>query len=180
MEKGKKKIKQNKVNYKTAEQDEIKKFIIVILVVVFCVGAIYFVTRAFVTKDLFKSNEEKIEEVKPGAVNYDVAIMGQLLNRPYDEYYAVIYNKSEGDYISEMTSLVYDYTVKKNHLHMYTIDLSNKLNESYYDKEKINVNAKKLKDLKVGDITLIKVKKGKIDKIIIDYKKMQKELGINS
>lgn len=178
MEKEKKKVKKNIVNYKTAEQEEIKKFIIVILVIILCVGGIYLVTRAFVTKDLFSSNEPETEEVVPGTVNYEVAIMGQLLNRPYDEYYAVIYNQVEGDYIAEMTSLVYDYTNKEKHLHMYTIDLSNKLNESYYDAENVNVKAKKLKDIKVGDITLIKVKNGKIVKFIVDYAKMQKELGI--
>ena len=32
--------------------------------------------------------------------------------------------------------------------------------------------------MKVGDITLVKVKNGKIEKYIVDYAKMQKELGI--
>ena len=40
------------------------------------------------------------------------------------------------------------------------------------------VNATSVKDMKVGDITLVKVKNGKIDKYIVDYAKMQKELGI--
>lgn len=170
----------NKMNYKTAEQEEVRNFIIVIVVVLLCVGAIYLLTRAFVTKDLFGSKEDAVtEEVTPGVVNYDVAIMGQLLNRPYKEYYAVIYD-SEGDYMYDMYSLVYSYTSSNEKaLHVYTIDLANTLNDGYYDPENVNTKAKTLDELKVGDITLVKVKNGKISKIIVDYSKMQKELGID-
>ena len=178
MEKEKKKVKNIKVKYQTAEQEEIKKFIIVVLVVLLCVGAIYILTRAFVTKDLFKSGDEEKKEVIPGVFNYEVAIMGQILNRPYDEYYVVIYNQQEGDYISDMSTMVYNYTKKEKHLHMYTVDLSNVMNSDYYDPENVNVNAKTLNEIKVGDITLIKVKNNKINKFIVDYSKMLKELGI--
>ena len=34
--------------------------------------------------------------------------------------------------------------------------------------------------MKVGDITLIKVKNGKIEKYIVDYAKMEKELGLKT
>lgn len=170
----------NKIKYKTAEQEEIRNFIIVIIVVLLCVGAIYLLTRVFVTKDLFGSSDETTkDEITEGVVDYDVAIMGQLLNRPYKQYYAVVYN-SEGDYMYDMYSLVYSYTSSNDKaLHVYTIDLANTLNDGYYDPENVNENAKTLEDLKVGDITLVKVKNGKISKIIVDYSKMEKELGID-
>ena len=174
-----KKAQVNKVNYQTTEQEEIKKFLIVIVVVLLCVCAIYLLTRAFVTKDLFKKDKgEDTEEVIEGSVNYDVAIMGQILNRPYDEYYVAIYNQSEGDYISEMSSLVSSYNQKDKHLHIYTVDLSNELNKSYYDPENVNTKATKLEDIKVGDITLLKIRKGKIRSYIVDYSQMQKELDV--
>ena len=171
-----KKIK-NKAAFRTSEQDEMIKFAVVILVVLLCVGAVYLFTRAFVTKDLFENTPETQEAVKEGVVNYDVAIMGQLLNRPYKQYYAIIYD-SEGDYSTDMYKLVYAYVKKKDAKHIYTIDLSNELNKSYYDKENVNKNATQLSEMKVGDITLVKVKNGKIDKYIVDYAKMQKELGV--
>lgn len=174
----KNKVKKNKVNYRTTEQDEIKKFLIVMVVVLACVGAIYLTTRAFVTKDLFKDKTEEAETVTPGIINYEVTIMGQLLNRPYDEYYVAIYNTAEGDYINDMSTLVYNYAKKEKHLHIYTVDLSNVFNSDYYDPENVNVNAKTLEEIKVGDITLIKVKGGKINKYIVDYAKMEKELGL--
>lgn len=175
MGKKEKQIK-NKVKYQTAEQEEIKKFIIVILVVLICVGAIYLITRAFVTKDLGKS-DDTTEQTVTGTVNYDVAIMGQILNRPYKSYYVVIYD-TDGEYMSDMSSMVNNYNTKEEHLHMYTVDLNNHLNASYYDPENVNQKATDLADLKVGDITLLKIKDGKISKFVVDYTKMLKELGL--
>ena len=183
MEKKKETVKtkkvNNKVTYRTSEQDEMIKFVIVILVVLLCVGGIYLFTRAFVTKDLFKEDTNTSEVSQSGTVNYDVAIMGQLLNRPYKQYYAVIYD-STGDYAYDMQSLVNNYTKLKEHKHVYTIDLANELNKAYYDAENVNTKAKKVSEMKVGDITLIKVKNGKIEKYIVDYAKMEKELGLKT
>ena len=172
-----KKVKAKKVTYRTSEQDEMIKFVIVILVVLLSVGAIYLFTRAFVTKDLFKEDSSPTETVQEGKVNYEVAIMGQLLNRPYKQYYAVIYD-STGDYAADMYSLVTSYSKLKDHKQVYTIDLANELNKSYYDAENVNKKPTKVSEMKVGDITLVKVKNGKIEKYIVDYAKMQKELGI--
>lgn len=182
-----KKVKRNnKIKFETTEQAEVKKFIIVIIVVLLCVGAIYLFTRAFVSKDLFKKDEPKVEDVTEGEVNYDVAIMGQILNRPYDEYYVIIYNQSEGEYLGDMASIVSEYSTKEDDkkLHLYTVDLSNELNSSYYDKENENTKAKTLAEIKLGDKTLLKIKKNKksgkleISKYITDIDAMKKELDI--
>ena len=173
------KVKKNKIYYSnTEEKNELKKFLIVIIVVLGCVGAIYLITRAFVTKDLFNKEEDKTEEVTPVTPNYDKAIIGTMLNRPEEVYYVVIYDATEGKYIGDMSSMVSSYNAKEGHKHVYTVDLSDHLNKSYYDPENVNEKATSVSDIKVGDITLIKVKKGKIDKYITDYAKMKKELGI--
>lgn len=173
-----KKVKKlNKVKFETSEQAEMKSFLIVILVVIVCVGAVYLITRAFVTKDLFKKDEPETEEVITGVVNYDVAIVGQIMNRPYNEYYVVVYD-STGDYNTDMTMLINNYKAKKEVLHTYVVDLSNKLNESYYDPENVNESPTGVSDMKFGDITLMKVKKGKVVKYITDLSKMEKELGV--
>lgn len=176
----------NKVKFETAEQQELKKFLVVILVVVLCVGGIYLFTRAFITKDLFKKDEPREEVVTPGEVDYEKAVMGTIFNGEYDDYYVAIYNTVEGDYVSDMYILVYDYTEKENHKHMYTVDLSNEVfNGSYYDPENVNTNAKTLEELKVGDATLLRIQKNKktgkkeITKYITDIDAMKKELGLN-
>lgn len=180
MEKEKKKVKKNKVKYQTDEQLEIRNFIIVILVVLLCVGGLYLATRLFVTKDLFKDKtENETQEVSDGTINYDVAIIGTMLQKKDKEYYVAIYDQSDkGKYLADMLKLSRKYEEKEKHLPLYIVDLSNKLNEGYYDPENVNVEAKTVKDMKVGDITLLKVKKGKITKYIVDYAKMEKELGI--
>ena len=164
------KSKKNKNIYyaKTTEQQEMRNFLIVIVVVLVCVAAIYFITRAFVTKDLFKKDEPKVEEVTPGSINYGTIIMGMIMNRPDEEYYVVIYDKTAAN-ASEMSSLVTKYNSGEKHLPVYTVDLSNKtMNASYYDPNNISQKPKTLQEIKVGDRTLIKIKKGEIQKFIPD------------
>jgi len=169
--------KPEKIYYATSEQKDIKSFIIVIIVVLCCVGLIYLATRAFVTKDLF--NKDKEEEVTtPVNVNYDKAIVGNMLGKPEKEYYVVVYDMT-GNYMSDMSSIVSSYNGKEKHLHIYTVDLSNKLNADYYDVENENVKATSVEDFKFGDITLIKVVDGKVKTYITDLTKMKKELGIS-
>ncbi|HIS18964.1 MAG TPA: hypothetical protein IAC02_10205 [Candidatus Coprovivens excrementavium] len=178
MGKNNEKKKNKKINYAaTTEQKEIRNLCIVVLVVVLCVGGIYLLTRAFVTKDLFSNDEE--DQVVAGSINYDVAIMGQILNRPYDEYYVAIYNSEDLSYSTDMNILISEYNSKEEHLHIYTVDLANTMNIEYYDPENVDTKVKKLSDLKVGDITLLKIEDGKIDKFIVDYAKMEKELGLD-
>lgn len=174
-----KNTKQKKVKYRTAEQDEMLKFLGVIAVVVVCVALLYVLTRVFVTKDLFNKEETKTEETVQGSVNYSVASVGQILNRPYDEYYVFVYDTT-GDYATDMNSLLTKYNSKEKKFHAYKVDLSNYLNKEYYKPKEVNEKASAVADFKFGDITLIKVKNGKIDKYLTDYSKMQTELAVAS
>lgn len=164
----------NKVNFKTEEQKEIMKFLILLVVIVVCVVGVYFFTRAFVTKDL---KEDKTEETTPAAINYNVTIVGSLLNRPYDEYYVLAYD-SESVSINKYQGVYSTYTNKEKAIKMYYIDLGNALNSSYYSEDETNPNAQSIDELKLGDFTLIKVKNGKIVKYIEDFDSVKKELGI--
>ena len=164
-----------KEKIRTAEQEEMFRFICVILVVVIICAGVYLLTRAFVTKDLFKKEEET--KVVEGTVNYDVALVGQILNRPYDNYYVFVYKK-DGDSASQMSSMIYQYKAKEKSLHTYTVDLSNNMNSKYYAPDKENTKATSVDDFAFGETTLIKVKEGKVEKYIVDVEKMQKELGL--
>ena len=86
----------NKVKkYETEEQMEVKKFIFVLLGIVLIVVGIYFFTRAFVTKDLFKQASDVT--YTSGTVNYDVAVVGTMLNRSDKEYYVVAYSSENNN-----------------------------------------------------------------------------------
>ena len=65
--KNSKRIKMDK--YETEEQVELKQFIKILVVLIILVVGVYFLTRAFVTKDLFNKKEESSETTK-GTINY--------------------------------------------------------------------------------------------------------------
>ena len=178
MEKNKK--AKNKIKYSTGETEEIKNLVVVIIVVALIVAGLYLITRAFVTKDLFKKKAEEVEVVTPGTISYDTIVMGQIFQMDqYSEYYVVIYNSTDTENAYNMEDLVIDYYAKDKHLHVYTVDLDNEtFNGQYYDPENVNVNAQTLAEMKVGDITLLHIKKGKVVDYIVDYAKMKKALGV--
>jgi len=176
MEKSIKTKKKNKINYSTGEQAEVKNFIIVIIVVLLCVVGIYFLTRIFVTKDLFTHESPKQEDTLPVEVNYDVAMVGTIMNRPYDEYYVAVYDTT-GKNNYDMASIVSTYKGKKK-LHIYRVDLNEHLNKEYYKPEEVNTKATGVEDFKFGDVTLLRIKKGKITKYITEIDAIKKELDI--
>lgn len=186
MEKNTDKAKKNKLYYSTGEQAEVKKFIIVVLVVLLCVVGIYFLTRAFVTKDLFK-HETNQEEVIKGEVNNDVAIVGTIMNRPYDEYYVAVYD-STGKNNYEMANNVVSKYKNLKKLHIYRVDLHEHMNKDYYKPEEVNTKATGVDDFKFGDTTLLKIKRTKnkdgetytykIVKYITEIDQIKKELGV--
>ena len=180
----KKKAAKNNHKYESAkvqteEQKEMTRFFIVLLIVVLMVTCIYFLTRIFVTKDLGKKNNTTdTEEVIEGSVNYNVASVGQILNRPYDTYYVMVYDAG-GEYAYDVSTILSMYSLNEKAKHVYRVDLSNHLNKEFYDKENENVNATSVDEFKFGDITLLYIKKGKVAKYITDLSKIKTELGVN-
>jgi hypothetical protein len=169
--------KNKKIKYETEEQKEVKKFFLVLIGVVIIIVGIYFFTRAFITKDLFTTTSDI--EYTTGTVNYSTAIVGNMLNRQNDEYYVLIYDSesTKANYYSTLYSL---YTNETDSIKMYTVDLSNELNKKYVagEDDKVSTEFTTLEDLKLGDITLIKVKKGTVKKYLTNIDDIKKELAI--
>ena len=157
------------------EKKAVKNFIIILLIVLVCGIAVYFITRAFVSKDLFKKEEKEESKMQDVSLSYDTALVGTILNRPSDDYYVVLYNEAKDE------SFVYynfkaEYTRKTDHLPLYFVDLGNKLNASY-ESDKTDVTGD-IKDMKFGEFTLLRIQKGKITKTITDLEKAAKELKV--
>ena len=161
---------------RTAEQEEMFKFVIVILVVLACVGGIYLLTRAFVTKDLFNKDETK--ETAKGEINYNSAIVGNIMNRPYDEYYVIVYDTTS-EAAADLSTVITNFENRTDDakLHMYVVDLHNKLNADYYNPEKENKKSTGVSTFMFGDKTLLKIKNGKVEKYITDLTKIKEELN---
>lgn len=171
--------KKKNVKYETEEQKEVKKFIYVIIGLVIIIVGIYFFTRAFITKDLFKKDSDIT--YTDGVVNDDVAIVGTMLNRPYEEYYVLAFD-SDGTQANYYNGIASKYMSNENSLKIYYIDLNNALNKKYIAGENDAVSTKfeTIENLKMGEITLFKVKNQKVTKMLTDVEKIKEELTVES
>lgn len=157
---------------KTEEGKEIKKFLIILGIVVIIAAAAYFLTKNYVVKDN-KTSESKTEVT----FDYTKTILGSLFNRPYNEYYVLVYNSKDLQ-ANYYANLVSSYQNKENALKIYTADLNDSMNEKFYDKNESNPKATEASELKVKDLTLIKIKDKKISKYLEDVDSIKQELGL--
>ncbi len=160
--------KQNR-NYKTEESAEIKKFIFILLIVIALIAAVFGISKIII------KDEAKDLEYTSGEVSTNSAIIGTMLNRPEKEYYVLLYDTTSKNASAYVTYANY-YKTKDNALKVYYLDLTNAFNKDYYVTENSNPNAKKIKDLKVKDGTLIKVKNGAITEYTEGIENIAKKL----
>lgn len=147
-------MKKKKININNIENDDvklIKKLIIILLVVVIVVVGFYFLTDKVV-----KPAEEEKMTVE---VNYEVATVGTILNRPYDEYFVLLYDSTdvEATYYSTLLSNFKSSSDEK----IYYVDLSLKENSKYVG-EKSNKDLTSASDATFAGPTLLKIKNGKV------------------
>jgi len=172
-----KKKKTNKIKeekYRSEEQQEIIRFVKILLVVSIFLVAIYFITKIFVRNEGEVSNKE----TSVTEINYTKMVFGTMLNKPYDEYYVVAYS-SEDNKASYYGAIVENYQSEKDSLNVYFVDLDDSLNKDFISSDgKTNSKATTVSELMVDDFTLIKVKSGKIAKYIETAEDMKKEFNI--
>ena len=160
----------------TEEENEVKRFIIIVLIIGLFVGVIYGLT------EIFKKDEVKEEEKQDVTISYDKITVGTLLNRPYDEYYVLAYDSEENRAV-EYSAMLTQYksnSKEEDYIKIYFLDLNNGLNKKYYnvnEDNKSNPDAKEIEDLDFGNLTLLYIKAGKIKEYIEDYKTIQKKLS---
>lgn len=163
-----------KINYQTDEQKEMIHFLIVLGVIIALVLGVYFISKIFVLdKNLFEVTYQD------GTVNYERAIVGTMFNRPEKEYYVMIYDEKDnhGIYYSAIST---KYSQSEKALKVYHIDLGSALNSSYYvSDENSNKNATKPSEVKLKDLTLVKIKNGKITKYLENISEIEKELAVS-
>ena len=162
-------------NIESEDENMVKKFIIITIVIAIIIGGLYAFT------ELIKKEEEKVDEVKSGEIAYDVVTVGTILNRPYETYYVLIYNFDDTNAV-KYSSILTNYMRFSNnddYIKAYYCDLSNSLNSKYYNvhgDNSTNKNAKRIEEFNFGDLTLLQIKNGKIVKYIEDYETIKKEL----
>ena len=161
--------------YTSEESKEVKRFIIILLSIIVLVLAVYGITR-IVNKD--KDNNDD-RTVTAGSIDYDKVSVGTLFNRADSEYYVIVYD-GEAPNAIYYSALMNKYMDKEKSNKVYFCDLSNELNKKYYvgeDKDS-NPNATTSSELAFKNLTLIKIKNGKIVKYLETLDTIKTELGI--
>lgn len=152
------------------DENEIKSFIIIVIVIAVIAGIVYFVTELVANKE-----PEYQKTVTQGEVDYDIVSVGTLLNRPYDDYYVLVYDADSDDamkYSTTMSKYIQNNSKEDNYKKIYFCNLGNFINSAYYnvgEDNKSNPKATKIEDFDFGDLTLLQIKKGKVVKYVEDY-----------
>lgn len=168
----KKLLKEQK--YVSEETNEIRRFIIILLSLIVIIVLVYVVTNVFVKK----SDNSGEYQSQAGEVDYNIVSVGTMLNRSNEEYYVLVYDHNA------TTSALYAtygglYTNKTDAKKLYYLDLSNEINKAYVATDgNTNPDAKSIDEFKFGEITLLRIKKGKVVKYLEEVDTIKSELGI--
>ena len=166
-------IKQEK--YISDEAKEIRRFVIILFSVIIFVLVIYGISRVLMDEPV--DNNKK--NVVAGKVDYDMVTIGTMLNRNLSEYYVAIYDEENPKAVYYST-IIAKYAEEEDAIKVYYCNLGNKLNEKYQaeDESKTNPDAKSIEELSLGELTLIKIKNGKIVKYLEGLDTIREEFGI--
>lgn len=163
---GQKRIKS--INVGSEDENIVRKFILIVVVIIILIIGVYAFTE-------LTNKKESNNDVVSGEIDYNILSIGMLLNRPEKEYYTIIYDSENEDailYSSMINTYITKNSKKDNYIKLYYCDLGNKLNSAYYNvngDNKSNKNAESISELDLGELTLIKVKNGKITQYVEDY-----------
>ena len=149
-----KKIDDKKVMKKEDDSvDQVKKFIIILFgVAIICLLAYFFTAKVLVKEE----PKKKSTDITIEYTNVDV---GNIFNRPYDNYYVLALDESKDD-ASYYQNMVATYSSESNSKKIYSLDLSLSVNKKYVGKS--NKRATKASEVSLSNPTLIEIENGKI------------------
>lgn len=160
------------------EQSEMKRFGITVLSLTVIVLAVFMFTK-YVVND--GDVNIVVFDSYAGAINYNVITVGTILGKSDEEYYVLAYS-SEDLNVASYQGVAYAYTSQESEdlIPVYSLDLETAFNIDYKatDENPENTEATSIDELSFGDITLIKVKNGKIVKYLNDLDDIREELAV--
>lgn len=161
------------------EVSEFKRFMIVVIIL-FVILYVVFLFTKFVVND--GDVNIVVLDSTEGAINYNMATVGTMLNKADDEYYVLIFDSESSKAPSYQTGAsLYTSQDSDDVLAVYHVDLSNVLNSGYLadSENEENVDATTIEDMYFGDITLIKVLDGEVVLYLNDLDSINEELAIS-
>lgn len=152
------KRERNKVKQEVTVKDQVKSFLINLVSVLLFIGAVYLGILGLSALGVFDAGYTKPTK-EATSISYEYILIGTVFDRAEDEYF-VIFDDFEKNLNSNLSELA-----ENKKLPVYKVDMSKGENASYLS-DKSNPNAKSVDELMINDVTLIRVKKGKIIKYI--------------
>jgi len=152
-------VKNKKVKQTKIMSDDVVKvrnmLILLVGVIIVCVG-IFFLTEKMIEKENTKTQESKEVEI-----DNDIATIGTMFNRNYDEYYILMYSKKENS--KDLDSILDSYRSSDNYIKTYFIDLDLKIN-SFVLGDNFNDKPTNSNEVSVNGAALFKINNGKVTK----------------
>ncbi len=148
----------------TNTSEELKNLLIITVIIILITIGLYYLTEKVLKKDEAEVIEEKI--------NYKEILVGNLFDQPIDEYYVIAYDKTSDNYY-KYENLYNKYLEKEDSLSIYQINLGNGFNKKFLSDED-NSKPKNIEDIKIKDVGLFLIKKGKISKYYQTYETIDK------
>ena len=138
---------------------EIKRVIIISLVILIVLVGIYFLTEVILNKE-----DDDSDKVTENAIQYEEILAGESFNQSEDKYYVIYYDST--DEYSSISSLISSYQMNDKEVKLYSVDLSNGMNKSYVtDGNVVTTNAS---SLRVKANTLLEFTSKKVTDVITD------------
>lgn len=150
--------KAKKINSKQIrEENEMIKFIKMIIVVTIIFGAFYALT-IFINKDEEKNKGNEGTEVK---IQYDEILIGNIFSQKPDNYYVLIEDTDDKN-VQVYEMYFNQYKSKKDAIRVYTAILNNMFNSKFKNDEAVYSDS--IDELKVTGTTLLEIENGSIKK----------------
>lgn len=138
------------------EENQIKKLIIITLILIFIICVIYLISALFITKELdwFSKKDNETTNLVTNTI-----LASEIFKQKEEEYYVYFYDYNDED--SQISSIV---SSKLSENKVYKVDTNSALNSRYVS-DNSNKDAKTIADLKVKSPTVVKI----IGEVITEY-----------
>ena len=160
-----KKIKST--NYPNEDMKEIKTLIIITLIILAAGVGLYFLTE----KALNKKNDDLTE----ATISYTETIVGEMFDKPYDEYYIFAYGAKDKN-AAQYETLINNYGDKEKSIKVYYVNMDSKFN-SFALGEKANVKPTKIDEVVINEVALMLIKDGKVTEYFESLSEIEKALS---
>ena len=158
----------------STEENNVKSFIISIIIIIVGLGLVYLFTLLAQKNGFFDEGYNKPETTTP-SISYTNITAGTVFDREEDEYYVLFADSNSSEYIY-LTSIISKYEEDDDHLPVYIVDLHSSFNKDIIGEEN-NTDASDSSELSIKDYALMKISDGDNDLFVDTLEEIEEELN---